>query len=587
MREESPRIDTIFSKFLIVFTIAIVSIVSAIILFNYYNNIKSNIEILSRQTVSKTSNTIATYMESIMQMGTATESYMSNPLFYSEDEIKIRLSSMIDSRSDIMTINLFDRDGNIILGTNDTNLRDASEIRNQDWFIKAVGGNGNAYFSSPHVQQLVNLRYPWVFSYSKEINYSREDGIIDKGILLIDIKYEKIKELIKSIDIGTGGYLYIIDNEGEIVIHPYQTLINAKLFKENLSNNNEQIYGSFNTNYNGETTFVDIQTIDWTRWRVVGKVPISSMINAGIKSFVIIILIILFFALTITIFMARFVSNIITSPIRQLEKEMESIDIINTNPIQLEKGSYEVKALSSSFVDMSKRIRSLMDEIVSEQEQKRKSELDALQAKINPHFLYNTLDSVIWLAEAGDDEGVIKLVTALAKLFRISISKGHEIITIEEEIEHVRNYLIIQQMRYVDKFTFNISLPDNLKNKPTIKLILQPIVENSIYHGIKYLMESGEIDISVKEIDGDIKIYIIDNGIGMDEDTRVSLLTIDKTQHLKDGNGIGVYNVNKRLKLKYGEKYGLEIESEIEEGTQVIITIPNNPDIEPIKAKKI
>jgi two-component system sensor histidine kinase YesM len=142
-------------------------------------------------------------------------------------------------------------------------------------------------------------------------------------------------------------------------------------------------------------------------------------------------------------------------------------------------------------------------------------------------------------------------------------------------------------MRYVDKFTFNISLPDNLKNKPTIKLILQPIVENSIYHGIKYLMESGEIDISVKEIDGDIKIYIIDNGIGMDEDTRVSLLTIDKTQHLKDGNGIGVYNVNKRLKLKYGEKYGLEIESEIEEGTQVIITIPNNPDIEPIKAKKI
>jgi len=215
------------------------------------------------------------------------------------------------------------------------------------------------------------------------------------------------------------------------------------------------------------------------------------------------------------------------------------------------------------------------------------AKLDALQAQINPHFLYNTLDSVIWLADAGDDEGVIKLVTALAKLFRISISKGHEIITLEEELEHVRNYLIIQQMRYVDKFTYNIEIPENLKNKPTIKLILQPIVENSIYHGIKYLMDPGIINIKVEESGDDIKIHLSDNGIGMDNETRLSLLIVDKNQHIKDGNGIGVYNVNKRLQLKYGEKYGLKIESEIEEGTHVIITLPNDEDIPTIKAKQI
>lgn len=587
MIDDSPKIDSIFSKFLIIFTIAIVFVVSAIIVFNYYINIKSNIEILSKQTVSKTSDTVATYMESIMQLGTATENYVSNPSLYDEDEIQIRLSSMIDSRSDIQTINFFDSQGNVIFGTANNNLRAAKEISSQDWFVKALAGNGNAYFSSPHVQQLLIPRYPWVLSYSKEINYTDEKGKQNKGIILIDIKYEKIKELIEAIDIGNGGYLYIIDTAGELVIHPKQTLINANLFNEDLSNINEKIYGSFNVKSNGENKFVDIQTIDWTRWRVVGVVPINSMINEGIKSFVYIILIVLLVSLALTIFIGRFVSNIITSPIRHLEEEMESIDILNTNPIQLEKGSYEVKALSKSFVDMSKRIRSLMDEIVKEQEQKRKSELDALQAKINPHFLYNTLDSVIWLADAGDDEGVIKLVTSLAKLFRISISKGHEVITLEEEIEHVRNYLIIQQMRYVDKFTYNIDIPDNLKYKPTIKLILQPIVENSIYHGIKYLMDPGIINIKIKEDGANIKIHISDNGVGMDNETRISLLTIDNNQHLKDGNGIGVFNVNKRLQLKYGEQYGLKIESEIDEGTNVTITLPNDDDILPIKVKEI
>lgn len=587
MKKESPRINYIFSKFLILFTIVIVFTVSVVIAFNYYKNTKSNIEILSKQTVSKTSDTIATYMESIMQMGSATESYVSNPFLYNDEEIKTRLSSMIDSRSDIMTIAFFDLDGNVIFGTTETDLRPATEIYSQDWFQLALAGSGNAYFSTPHVQQLMLLRYPWVFSYSRMINYTDKNGKLLQGIILIDIKYEKIKNLIESVDIGTGGYLYIINSDGELVVHPKQTLINANLFYEDLSNNNEKIYGSFNIKSNGQTKFIDIQTIDWTRWRVVGVVPISNMINEGIKSFVIIILIVLLISLAITIFMGRFLSNIITSPIRHLEKEMESIDIINTTPINLEKGSYEVKALSNSFVEMSKRIRSLMDEIVDEQEQKRKSELDALQAKINPHFLYNTLDSVIWLADAGDDQSVIKLVTALAKLFRISISKGHEVITLEEELEHVRNYLIIQQMRYVEKFTYKIEIPDNLKNIPTIKLILQPIVENCIYHGIKYLMDPGTIEIKVEEVDNIIKIHIIDNGIGMDEETRLSLLTVDKTQHLKDGNGIGVYNVNKRLQLKYGSKYGLEIESEIEEGTHVIINLPKENDILPIKAKQI
>ena len=280
---------------------------------------------------------------------------------------------------------------------------------------------------------------------------------------------------------------------------------------------------------------------------------------------------------------ANIVAKKIAWPLRRLEQEMlkvENGDFAITEPYG---GAAEVQALSSSFMVMVSRIEGLMREIKENEETKRKIELAALQAKINPHFLYNTLDSVIWMAESGDSEGVVKMVSALARLFRVSIAKGKDTITLKEELQHVRSYMDIQSMRYKDRFRYTVDLPPELENAPVIKLIIQPIVENSIYHGIKPMQDEGLIAIRICQEGNDIIIEVKDNGVGMDRKTAASILDRNAEHiHDKEGNGIGIINIDERLKLTYGEGYGVTIESELEAGTSVTIRLPRLDDIEPV-----
>jgi two-component system sensor histidine kinase YesM len=304
---------------------------------------------------------------------------------------------------------------------------------------------------------------------------------------------------------------------------------------------------------------------------------------AGLDQYTTVMFIILAFCIITTILIARTASAYISRPIKELERLMNSVERGDFSSPPTVGGNQEVAALSQTFAVMVQRIRQLMDDIVKSQEMKRKFELDALQAKINPHFLYNTLDSVVWMAEQNETNGVITMVTALARLFRISISKGRDIITLGEELEHVRNYLIIQQIRYRDKFQFSIDMEPGVENLPTIKLIIQPIVENAIYHGIKYLQEMGYVDIKVfKKKPGAVIIEIRDNGVGMDEQRLNTILSMSSPSQ-KNGAGIGVRNVHQRIQLYYGSDYGLEISSELDEGTLVRLVIPEQDPIQPIK----
>lgn len=190
---------------------------------------------------------------------------------------------------------------------------------------------------------------------------------------------------------------------------------------------------------------------------------------------------------------------------------------------------------------------------------------------------------MIWLAESGDNEGVVKMVSALAKLFRVSIAKGKDTITLKEELQHVRSYMDIQAMRYKDKFSYSIELPEEIENAPTIKLIIQPIVENSIYHGIKPMIDEGEINITVMQEGHDILITVKDNGVGMRAETVASLLDRNAEHHHdKEGNGIGIINIDERLKLTYGPEYGVSISSEPDVGTIVVVRIPRLGDIKPV-----
>ena len=236
-------------------------------------------------------------------------------------------------------------------------------------------------------------------------------------------------------------------------------------------------------------------------------------------------------------------------------------------------GSYEVEHLGKSIKNMLGRIKVLMSDLVDEHNAKRKSEFDTLQSQINPHFLYNTLDIIVWMIENENSDKAVNIVTALAKFFRISLSKGKNIITVKDEVEHVRNYLMIQNMRFKNRFEYSIDVDEEVLSYSSLKLMLQPLVENAIYHGMEFMDGDGEIDVKVFKEDDSLYFTITDNGLGMSEDMVETLLSKDFVPS-KKGSGIGVKNVNERIKLYFGSEYGLKVESEPDEGTKITIHLP-------------
>ena len=269
-----------------------------------------------------------------------------------------------------------------------------------------------------------------------------------------------------------------------------------------------------------------------------------------------------------------YISSRITNPIKELEKSVGILEEGNLDVPVYAGGSYEIQHLGKSIGDMAAQIRLLMKDIVTEHEAKRKQEFDTLQSQINPHFLYNTLDIIVWMIENEQKAEAVKAVTALARFFRISLSKGKSIITVRDELEHVRNYLMIQHMRFKNKFTYEIQAEDGVLELASLKLMLQPLVENAIYHGMEFMDGDGEILLKVWKEEGDLYFSVIDNGLGMTEEQVGNLFTGASHVDSKRGSGIGVKNVNERIKLYFGEKYGLSIESEPDEGTTVKIHLP-------------
>ena len=218
-----------------------------------------------------------------------------------------------------------------------------------------------------------------------------------------------------------------------------------------------------------------------------------------------------------------------------------------------------------------------MNDIVAEHESKRKSEFDTLQSQINPHFLYNTLDIIVWMIENEQKQEAVKVVTALARFFRISLSKGRSIIPVRDELEHVRNYLTIQQKRFKNKFIYQIEAQEEVLSLASLKLMLQPLVENAIYHGMEFMDGDGEITVKVERNEDRLCFTIADNGLGMTKEQVEGLLTGETRSASKKGSGIGVKNVNERIRLYFGEDYGLEIFSEPDEGTAIQICLPAVP----------
>jgi two-component system sensor histidine kinase YesM len=479
------------------------------------------------------------------------------------------------NRDDLVSLAVFDSRGALVSAVPLSTMKTSAAPAHSDWFQSAVQSMENLHFSTPHVQDIFDdpdSPYRWVVSLSHHVELTR-DGVTEGGVLLVDMSFSGIEQVCRGVTLGEGGYLYLIDGDGELIYHPRQQLIYAGLLEENNRAAAGYRDGSHRERFQGQARQVTVKTVGYTGWKLVGVAPAASWLTASPQLFLF-GLSLLLFAIFLMAFLNFRISARIADPIRRLEQSIKELES-GREDVEIEEGGcYEVQHLSRSVRSMVSTMRHLMDDIIHQESQKRRSELEVLQSQINPHFLYNTLDSVIWMTESGQQDEAIQMVTSLARFFRISLSKGKSIIPLTDELDHAKHYMNIQQIRFKNRFTSRIQAGADTEGLYTLKLIVQPILENAIYHGMANAEDDGLIQVSAYREGDALIVDVADNGLGMRPEVAASLLDEDRPEVRTSGSGIGVRNVHQRIRLTFGTEYGLTILSEPDEGTLVRIRLP-------------
>ena len=485
-------------------------------------------------------------------------------------------SDTLLSRADISSIMIFGKKKMLLNRSMYTYQKVALDYSKLDWYAKAVAKPQEAIITGPNRHSFFDTDDE-VISLSREVQ-SYENGTF-RGVILINLNMNKITEICNSFQEKQENFICIINDKGELV---YEQQNGRERFAFDEKENRQELNTAlgktkescFRLNYRGEKYLVTRTDMKTTGWTLVSMVPYKSVMAETMAISGVMILAVAITLIVTLLLLNRILTGVV-KPLKKLEKYMVQVNPDNMDQRMEILTDDEIGHLSMKFNQMMDRIRNLKEQVIEEQEDKRKYELQALQAQINPHFLYNTLDSIIWMAET-NDSNIVAMTEALAKLFRISLNKGNEEISLERELEHVKNYLIIQSMRYADKFTYEISAEPGVERCRTIKLILQPIVENCIYHGIKKKRGTGKITIRAYRREQNLIIEVSDDGCGMPEEICRKILSDEIESENISGSGIGVKNVNERIQLRFGKKYGLSYSSEEGVGTTVTYVLPYN-----------
>ena len=577
MRFRSIRTSIIFSfTLLIVFSLMIFLLLS--LRFTRETVLENSTEYTS-QLIGQVNNDIDSYIDHMENISfiVAGNSDVRDYLFLQElsgeREMELReriagvFKTITDTRSDIANIGLLPQNRECLINRGSAKLNPFIEVSELSWYQEAVAAGGNTVVSSSHVQNAIYGSYDWVVTLSCNIagGEKQETG----GVFFVDLNYSAISDLCERLSLGNRGYIYILDRNGGIVYHPQQQLIYSGMKQELISEVMESGDSSFLTE---DGRLYTISRSEQTGWIVVGVSMVSELMRRADEARKIYLLIALALFMA-ALALAYLLSDEITKPVKSLEKSMKEVEKGNFAPAVMEvREENEIGHLRRNFNMMTEEIRKLMEQRDQEQQIKRKSELKALQAQINPHFLYNTLDSIIWMAEWGKNQEVVRMTSSLAKLLRRSISNEQEAVTVAEEVEYTETYLTIQKMRYKDKLEYEILVDPEILQERVIKLILQPLVENAIYHGIKYKEGKGLIRIRGFRQDERMILQVQDDGKGMEPETLAHIFE----KHTRDtrSNGVGLNNVNERIQLYYGDDYGISFRSSPGEGTEATITLP-------------
>lgn len=464
---------------------------------------------------------------------------------------------MVVSQS-IESISLYDTNGRMI--TSDSNYvseLSPEDVKKEEWFSSSV--------DAPLVNIFSRVNSASYFTLSKVMSINNGN---DSAILKIIYDFSGIASMIDEVQLGEGGHVYIFDND---YLPVYASSEVSDREKEIIQ---KTVIGNVRLDDGKNSIYLYISTIPKTRWRLVIATNINGLTQAK-KKLLINCIVYTTLALIAFLFLFYAISTQISKPIVRLQREMEAVEDLSFR-LQSDStigGTKEIVSLNKSFCKMMNRIHDLAQEVVNEQKEQNKAELKALQNQINPHFLYNTLDSIIYMIDENENEKAEEMIVALSRFFRISISRGKNIIPVKSELNHVKYYLQIQKMRFGDSFSYDVDASDEVLSLPIIKLILQPIVENAIVHGLGEKPEEGAM-IKIKAyLDSSYLCFDIeDNGFGMlpDKIEEIYQSFKDKTIH----RGVGLSNVYQRIRIFYGEKADIIVDSSLDDGTKISIRIP-------------
>lgn len=534
----------------------------------------------TEMTVESTIDRLNSSLLDLRQISDAANYNIVQEYDISSQEFTRQFSMLYETNVDkIQSLALYGYDGMLIESEPVATVKDNVKVADQKWYQNARSEIENIHFSTPHVQNLFDdgtFRYHRVVSLSRSVDIN-DGSTSGSGVLLVDMKYSVLEDMLERInETSSGIYYYLCSRDGEIIYHPRWTEINRGLFKE--KNNKVASYedGIYEMKTDGQKENIVVGSVAYTGWKLIGVVP-ESVQETSINKFRYYIITTILILVMMLLQVNRFISRKISRPIRELDESVKAYEAGAMPDIYI-GGSAEIRHLGYSVQKSYEQIEALMKEIIQQQTERRKSELDVLQSQINPHFLYNTLESITWMIEAQRNKEAVVMISELAKLLRVSLSRGKTIISIGDELQHSRSYMNIQRVRYKERFKVEFLIDEEIKNYCIVKLVIQPLLENAIYYGVGNMDEDddGQILIRGEKKGEDIYISIEDNGMGMPEDIRSNILT-DNSKVPKHGSGVGVINVHSRISLMFGPEYGLEVYSELDEGTKVVIHIPAIP----------
>lgn len=558
-----PRTVVLAAALISGVAVAALILCTTLFLRSYRSAVVEGARTNSAQVVSQVAGAVDNYVNTMdSAVGIVLEQLDSEPAM--RDAF---LNAFLTARPEVAAITTYDENGSLLDCWAQAGRTPKSDIlRNLSFDLTTARRLGHGYISTPHVESIFDSYYPWVVSVIRAVP---GDGGSSRW-LAVDLSFKELAATINNVSIGQHGYCYLMDERGNMVYHPQQQLLYAGLKKEEAG----RLACLGDGTYVEDTVIYSVQRVPGSTWRVVGVSYIDETVNESFRQMVRITVITAGLVFLAALAAGWVLSRLLSRPLQQLETAMEQFEQDADHfAFQAVRGTREVQNLSDSFGHMVGRIQQLMTTVREEEIVLRKTELKALQAQINPHFLYNTLDSVNWMLIARGEMDISAVVVALGKLMQYSMDTARAMVSLEEEYRNVRDYLMIQKNRLEDRLEFTLELDETLKCFPVPKLILQPLVENAIKYGIEPSLQPGHILVRTRKTDDDIQILVKDNGCGMDE----AQLTFYRRLLRNDLSGqtnIGVRNVARRLQLHFGGRCGFNVSSRPGDGLSITIRIP-------------